>query len=93
MDLLRHYLPSRLQATVDLLGSLVFIAVAALIIYQAYFSIAKFTHHSLIASLPMNLLHAVIPASFVMMAAVVILQGVSRLGGHRKSDANGPAGQ
>jgi TRAP-type C4-dicarboxylate transport system permease small subunit len=81
MDLVLRYLPPRWQAIVEFCGHLVFVAVSALIVYQAHFSIAQFTHHSQIASLPMNVVHAVIPVSFVLMAAVVILHAVARLHG------------
>jgi TRAP-type transport system small permease protein len=81
MDLALRYLPTRWQAMVEFCGHLVFVAVSALIVYQAYFTIAEFTHHSQIASLPMNVIHAVIPVSFILMATVVILHAVARLHG------------
>jgi TRAP-type C4-dicarboxylate transport system permease small subunit len=93
MDLLLRSLPPRIRAVIELTGHFVFIAVAALIVYQAYFSIAEFTHHSQIASLPMNVVHAVIPVSFVLMAAAVILHGILRLRRADEAGASGMAGQ
>ena len=89
MDLALRYLPPRRQAIVVFIGHVVFVAVAALIVYQAYFSISQFTHHSQIATLPMNVVHAVIPISFVLMAAVVMLHAVTRL--HGALSASGSA--
>ena len=90
MDLVLRYLPPRWQAIVEFIGHLIFVAVAALIVYQAYFSIAQFTHHSQIASLPMNVVHSVIPVSFGLMATVVILHAVTRLRGSRAANGSAP---
>jgi TRAP-type C4-dicarboxylate transport system permease small subunit len=57
----------------------VFLAVGALIIYQANDSIRQFTHHSQIAELPMDVLHAVIPASFALMVVLVVMHGIAGL--------------
>jgi TRAP-type C4-dicarboxylate transport system permease small subunit len=73
-----RYLSPRWQTIVEFLGHLVWIAVAALIVYQTH-TIAECTHHNQIASLPMNLVHVVIPVSFAFMAAEVILNAVTRL--------------
>ena len=71
MDLISQSLSPRWRRPVDLLRNLVFLAVCALIIYQAIGSISHFSHYSQIAGLPMNVLHAVIPVSFALMFLLV----------------------
>jgi TRAP-type C4-dicarboxylate transport system permease small subunit len=71
MDLITHALTPRWRRPVELLRNLVFLAVCALITYQAIGSIAEFSHYSQIAGLPMNVLHTVIPVSFVLMFLLV----------------------
>jgi TRAP-type C4-dicarboxylate transport system permease small subunit len=90
MDLALRYLPARWQAIVEFCGHLVFVAVSALIVYQAYFTLAEFTHHSQIASLPMDIVHAVVPVSFALMAAVVMLHSIARLHGASIADETAP---
>lgn len=79
MDLLVQGLPRRWRRAAGLIGDLVFLAVGALIIYQANDSIRQFTHHSQIAELPMDVLHAVIPASFALMVVLVVMHGIAGL--------------
>lgn len=67
MDLLMQYIPIRIRRLFELFGHLVFLAVAGLIVYQSFDSIAQFGHHSQIAGLPMDVLHMMIPVSFVLM--------------------------
>ena len=81
MDLLVQGLPWRWRRAVRLAGDLVFLAVGGLIIYQANDSIKAFTHHSLIAQLPMDVLHAVIPVSFALMVVLVVMHGIADLRG------------
>lgn len=71
MDLVTQSLRPRWRRPIALVGNLVFLAVCALIIYQAIGSISEFSHYSQIAGLPMNVLHAVIPVSFVLMFLLV----------------------
>jgi TRAP-type C4-dicarboxylate transport system permease small subunit len=72
MDLITHALNARWRRPIELLRNLVFLAVCALITYQAIGSISEFSHYSQIAGLPMNVLHAVIPVSFVLMFFLVV---------------------
>jgi TRAP-type C4-dicarboxylate transport system permease small subunit len=81
MDLLLRNLPTRLRQAFEIFGHLVFLAVAALIIFQARDSIAQFTHHSQIAGLPMDVLHIIIPVSFALMFILVVVRGVATLRG------------
>jgi TRAP-type C4-dicarboxylate transport system permease small subunit len=71
MDLITQSLTPRWRRPVELLRNLVFLAVCALITYQAIGSISEFSHYSQIAGLPMNVLHSVIPVSFVLMFLLV----------------------
>jgi len=71
MDLITHALSPRWRRPVELLRNLVFLAVCALITYQAIGAISEFNHYSQIAGLPMNVLHTVIPVSFVLMFLLV----------------------
>jgi TRAP-type transport system small permease protein len=71
MDLLTHSLKPRWRRPIELIGNLVFLAVCALITYQAIGAISEFGHYSQIAGLPMNMLHTVIPVSFVLMFLLV----------------------
>jgi len=72
MDLVTQNLPAGLRRMFEIFSYLVFLAVSALIIYQAYGSIAQFNHHSQIAGLPMNALHLVIPVSFSLMFILAV---------------------
>jgi TRAP-type C4-dicarboxylate transport system permease small subunit len=71
MDLITQSLKPRWRRPVELIRNLVFLAVCALITYQAIGSISEFTHYSQVAGLPMNVLHTVIPVSFVLMFLLV----------------------
>lgn len=75
MDLVIQLLGEKSRAFFHLLGNIAFIAVALLIIYQAPATISEFTHHSQVANLPMDVVHVVIPVSFV--AIVLLLVGKS----------------
>lgn len=75
MDLVIQLLGEKSRAFFHLLGNVTFIAVALLIIYQAPATISEFTHHSQVANLPMDVVHVVIPVSFV--AIVLLLVGKS----------------
>ena len=79
MDLITQSLAPRWRKAVKIVGSLVFLAICALIIYQSFDSIAQFTQVSQIAGLPMNVLHMVIPVSFGLMFLLVLAQGVVEL--------------
>jgi TRAP-type C4-dicarboxylate transport system permease small subunit len=81
MDLVVQGLPWRWRRAAGLIGDLVFLAVGGLIIYQANDSIRQFTHHSLIAQLPMDVLHTVIPVSFALMVVLVVMHAIADLRG------------
>ncbi len=71
MDLITQSLKPSWRLPVVLLRNLVFLAVCALIVYQAIGSISQFGYYSQIAGLPMNVLHTVIPVSFALMFLLV----------------------
>ena len=71
MDLISQSLKPRWRRVVELLGNLVFLAVCALITYQAIGTIPKFNYYSQVAGLPVNVLHTVIPVSFALMFLLV----------------------
>ena len=71
MDLITYALKPQWRRLIALIGNLVFLAVCALIIYQAIGSISHFSYYSQIAGLPMNVLHTVIPISFALMFVIV----------------------
>ena len=76
MDLIVQMLGEKAQIVLRLLGNAVFIAVALLIIYQAPLTIAEFSHHSQVANLPMDVVHTVIPVSFVAIVLFLVAQSV-----------------
>ena len=77
MDLAVRALPWRWRRLAKLAGDFVFLAVGALIIWQAHDSIAQFTHSSQIAGIRMDLLHVIIPVSFALMVLLVLAHNVS----------------
>jgi len=79
MDLLMQYVPPKVRLLSVIFGHLVFLAVGALIIYQAYDSISEFNFSSQIAGLPLDVLHAVIPVSFGLMVLLVAARGLRAL--------------
>jgi TRAP-type C4-dicarboxylate transport system permease small subunit len=76
MDLVVQLLGEKGRVTLHLLGNVVFIAVGLLIIYQAPATISEFTHHSQVANLPMDVVHAVIPVAFVAIVLLLVAQSV-----------------
>jgi TRAP-type C4-dicarboxylate transport system permease small subunit len=76
MDLITQSLKPRWRRPLELVGNLVFLAVCALIIYQAIGTISEFNFYSQVAGLPMDVLHAVIPVSFGLMFLLVALRCV-----------------
>lgn len=74
MDLLSKKLTGWPRRFVDMAAVVLFVAAGALIIYQSFTSIASFTHTSQVAGLPMNLVHLVVPASFVLMIICIIVR-------------------
>jgi TRAP-type C4-dicarboxylate transport system permease small subunit len=76
MDLITQSLSARWRRPVEFLRNLVFLAVCALIVYQAIGSISEFTHRSQVANIPVNLLHLVIPISFSAMFLLIAVRCV-----------------
>lgn len=76
MDLIVQLLGDKARVVLHLLGNVAFIAVALLIIYQAPATISEFTHHSQVANLPMDIIHAVIPVSFVAIVLLLVAQSI-----------------
>ncbi len=72
MDLVVRSFGPRMQAVFELIGSIIFLVIAGLIIFQAYFTIQEFTHRSQVADLPMDILHLVVPVSFGLMILGVV---------------------
>src|SRR6187402_593809 len=54
MDLVVLLLGEKARVVLHLLGNIVFMAVGLLIVYQSFYSIAEFSHHSQVANLPMD---------------------------------------
>jgi TRAP-type C4-dicarboxylate transport system permease small subunit len=79
MDLITQSLQPGWRRALELLGNLVFLAVCALIIYQAIGTISHFNYYSQVAGLPMNVLHTVIPVSFGLMFLVVVARCIRML--------------
>ncbi len=71
MDLITQSLRPWSRRSIALVNNLVFLAVCALIIYQAMGVISSFDYYSQIAGLPMNALHTVIPIAFALMFLIV----------------------
>ena len=80
MDLISQLMSPRVQIVLRLIGNAILIAVGLLIIYQSIDSVAEFKHHSQVANLPMQVMHAVIPASFIAIVIVVIVLSIRDLG-------------
>lgn len=76
MDLVVQLLGERARVVLHLIGNIVFIAVGLLIIYQSFFTIAEFTHHSQVANLPMDVVHTVIPVSFIAIVILLVAQSI-----------------
>lgn len=74
MDLVSKGATRRWKLALDIAAAVSFIACGALIIYQSFTSIAGLTHRSLVADLPMNVVHGVIPVAFAIMIVVVIVR-------------------
>ena len=76
MDLVVLLLGEKARVVLHLIGNLVFIAVGMLIVYQSFYSISEFTHHSQVANLPMDVVHTVIPVSFVAIVILLVAQSI-----------------
>jgi TRAP-type C4-dicarboxylate transport system permease small subunit len=87
MDLLAQLLSRKAQLVLRLIGHAVFMGTGLLIIYQSRESIAEFKHHSQVANLPMDVMHAVIPASFVAIVIVLVTMSVEDIRTLARGDA------
>lgn len=88
MDLLSKRLTGWPRRFVDIAAVVLFVAAGVLIIYQSFTSIASFTHTSQVAGLPMNLVHLVVPVSFVLMIICIIVWAFANA---KRSDTAGAA--
>jgi C4-dicarboxylate transporter DctQ subunit len=86
MDLLSKTLPGVPRTVVNGFSTLVFIAIGGLIVYQSWYAIAELTHVSQVAEVPMNLMHAIIPVSFVLIAVFIVIRIRGYLSGTLGSD-------
>lgn len=86
MDLLSKTLPGMSRTIVNGFSSLVFIGMGALIVYQSWFAIQDFTHVSQVAEVPMNVMHAIIPVSFVLITIFIVIRLRGYLSGSLESD-------
>lgn len=80
MDLLTKSATGAWKRFLDLAAALFFVACGGLIIYQSFTSIASFTHTSLVAGLPMNVVHVVVPVAFALMIVAVLTRAIGRGG-------------
>ena len=71
MDLLSRSLPRLPRTLVNGFSTIVFVVIGGLIVYQSWFAIQELTHVSQVAEVPMNLMHAIIPVSFVLIALFI----------------------
>ena len=78
MDLLSKGLTGWPRRCVDFATTTLFVAVGFLIIYQSFSSIATFTHKSLVAGLPMDAVHIIVPVAFLLMLLCMLIR--ARLG-------------
>ncbi len=74
MDLMSRTLSGPARLVTNGFSVLVFIATGGIIVYQSFDAIAQFTHHSQVAEIPMQLMHIVIPASFVLIVIFILIR-------------------
>ena len=86
MDLLSRTLPGISRTVVNSISVLVFIFIGGLIVYQSFFAIADLTHVSQVAEIPMTLMHAIIPASFLFIIGCILVRFRDNLGGKLESE-------
>jgi TRAP-type C4-dicarboxylate transport system permease small subunit len=77
MDLLYLQFSGFWRRFADIAAAFLFLAAGGLIIYQSITSIAKFTHQSQVAGLPMYLVHLVVPVSFAVMMLCILVRSFS----------------
>lgn len=86
MDLLSKTLPGLPRAIVNGFSTIVFIGIGVLIVYQSWYAIQDLTHVSQVAEVPMNLMHSIIPISFVLITIFIIVRIRGYLDGTLGSD-------
>jgi TRAP-type C4-dicarboxylate transport system permease small subunit len=86
MDLLSRTLPGVPRFIVNGIATLLFFATGGLIVYQSWYAIAEFTHVSQVAEVPMSLMHAIIPVSFILIALFIAIRIRGYLNGTLGSD-------
>ena len=86
MDLLSRTLPSVSRTIVNSISVLVFIFIGSLIVYQSLFAIADLTHVSQVAEIPMTLMHAIIPVSFLFIIGCILVRFRDNLAGTLESE-------
>jgi len=88
MDLLSRTLPGVSRTILNFTSVIVFIFIGGLIVYQSWFAIADLTHVSQVAELPMNILHGIIPVSFVFVILFILIRFRDNLAGTLESEAD-----
>lgn len=86
MDLLSRTLPPVSRRIVNGFSTLAFILVGGLIVYQSWHAIPEMTHLSQVAEVPMDIIHAVIPASFVLITVLILIRLRGYLNGTLESE-------
>lgn len=86
MDLLSKTLPALPRSIVNGLSTLIFILIGGLIVYQSWFAIADLTHLSQVAEVPMNVMHSIIPVSFVLITLFIVIRFRGYISGTLSAD-------
>ena len=86
MDLLSRTLPLVSRRIVNGFSTAVFILVGGLIVYQSWQAIPEMTHLSQVAEVPMDVIHAVIPASFILITILILVRLRGYLNGTLQSE-------
>lgn len=87
MDLLSRTLPTVPRKAVNGLATGVFVLIGSLIVYQSLQAMPELTHLSQVAEVPMDVMHSVIPISFVLITALILVRLRGYLAGTLESDA------
>lgn len=87
MDLLSRTLPKVPRTIVNGFSTCVFIIIGGLIVYQSWQALPELTHLSQVAEVPMDVMHSVIPISFVLISILILVRFRGYLNGTLESDA------
>ena len=74
MDLLSRTLSGPVRLITHGVSVVVFLTIGGIIVYQSYDAIAQFNHRSQVAEIPMQWMHSVIPASFVLIVIFILFR-------------------